>query len=158
MYNEKRCIVILFDPSYIIHRIDIPMAYIYELITRHKNDYIIYGGIDRLCSHVEEYAKVYKIPKERLINICVPYRCSRGFISMDVTSKWLEQILEYNPDLVYVFRDNNTIGMTTSIIKSCIDKNIKVKEYNNKGFVRDISYSTTDVSKYYRTRPGAVVP
>ena len=156
MYNDKKCIVIIFDPSYVIHRIDIPMAFIYELVTKNKDGYIVYGGIDRLCWHVEEYARVCKIPKERMKCICIPYRCSKGFTSLEVTSKWLTQILSFNPDIVYVFRDNNTIGMTTTLVRSCIDKNINVIEYNNKGITRPINHNTIDVSKYYRTRPGEI--
>jgi len=157
MYNDKKCIAIIFDPSYVIHRIDIPMAYIYDLILKNKDGYIIYGGIDRLCSHVEEYGKIFKIPKERLICLCIPYRCSKGFTSLEVTSKWLNQLLSFNPDRLYIFRDNNTIGMTTGLVRSCIDKNIHITEYNNKGLVREInSNSTIDVSKYYRTRPGEI--
>ena len=153
MYNNKKCTVIIFDPSYLIHRIDIPMGYILDIILKNKDGYIVYGGIDKLCSHVEEY----KIPKERLIYVCIPYQCSKGFISLELTSKWLTQILSMNPDKVYVFRDNNSIGLTTNLIRSCIDKNIKVMEYNNKGLTRCLNQSTQiDVSKYYRTTPGEI--
>ncbi len=157
MYNDKKCIAIIFDPSYVIHRIDIPMGFILDIILQNKNGYIIYGGIDRLCYHVEEYGKIYKIPKEQMICICIPYRCSKGFTSLELTSQWLTKILSFNPDKVYVFRDNNTIGMTTNLIRSCIDRNINVIEYNNKGLNRCINSSTQiDISKYYRTKPGEI--
>ena len=157
MYNNKKCTVIIFDPSYIIHRIDIPMGFILDIILQNKDGYIVYGGIDRLCSHVEEYGKIYKIPKERMICVCIPYQCSKGYISLEVTSQWLTQILSMNPDKVYVFRDNTASGMTTELIRSCIDKNINVMEYNNKGLTRCLNQATQiDVSKYYRTRPGEI--
>ena len=157
MYNDKKCVGIVFDPSYVVHRIDIPMGWIYDIITKNKSGYIVYGGIDRLCSHVEEYAKVHKIPKERLIRLCIPFRCSREFVSMEVTSKWLVEMLSLNPDVIYVFRDNNVYGMTSALVRSCIDRNIKVIEYNNKGLNRTITSDTIeDVSRYYTTRPGEI--
>lgn len=157
MYNNKKCIAVIFDPSYVIHRIDIPMGWIYDIVSNNKDGYIIYGGIDRLCYHVEEYAKIHKIPKERMIRVCIPFNCSREFVSMEITSKWLVELLSLNPDKVYVFRDNNVIGMTSTLIRSCMSRNINVIEYNNKGLKRTITQNTIeDVSRYYTTRPGEI--
>ena len=157
MYNDKKCIGIIFDPSYLIYNISTPMAKIFEILTTNKDAHFIYGGIKRLVDHVDEYARNLKIPKERLHLLCLPV-CSpnTGFVNSELASKWLLELLAYNPDRLYVFRDNSHMGLTTALVRSCIDRNIPIMEINNRNEYKCIDQYSLGESKGYRTRPGRV--
>ena len=156
MYNDKKCIAIIFDPSYHIYRIDIPMNKIFKILDKNKDAFFLYGGVKRLTDHVEEYARNLKIKEENLCKFCIPAIENKGFVSSQVSSEWLVNILSYNPDVLYVFRDNTHTGLTTMLVRSCIDKNIQIIEYDNRGDVTRISPYDTNNSKFYRTRPGEI--
>lgn len=158
MYDGKKCIGIIFDPSYLIYRIDIPMGKIYDILVKNKDAHFIYGGIKRLVDHVEEYARNLKIPRERMHPYCMPLcNPNTGFVNSEQASKWLLDLLSYNPDILYVFRDNSHMGLTTALVRSCIDKDITVMEINNRNEYKCIDQFSQGESKWYRTRPGRVV-
>ncbi|MBQ8130882.1 MAG: hypothetical protein IJ193_00160 [Bacilli bacterium] len=156
MYNDKTCYGIIFDPSYVVHRIDIPMGIIYSILNSHKDSYFVYCGIERLCWHVENYAKALKIQKERLIKICLPLTPSKTLVSIELMSKWINGILQFGPERLYVFRDNTATGLTTSLIRSCVNNKITVTEYDNRGLVNNINNSSVGHSKWYRTDAGRI--
>ena len=156
MYNDKKCIGIIFDPSYHIYDINIPMSEIFTILDKNRTSHFVYGGIKRLVEHVEEYASNLKIKKENLHFFCLPAIENKGFVGSEQASRWLIEVLSYNPDVLYVFRDNSHNGLTTMLVRSCIDKNIQIIEYDNRGNVRRISPYETDTSKFYRTRPGEI--
>jgi len=156
MYDGKKCIALIFDPSYHIYRIDIPMSEIFTILSKNKDAHFVYGGIKRLTDHVEEYASNLKIPKERLHFFCIPAIENRGFVSSAKASEWLNQILAYGIDVMYVFRDNTHAGLTTMLVRSCMDYKTQVIEYDNRGRTTMIGPDNTDYSKYYSTKPGEV--
>ena len=156
MYNDKKCIGLVFDPSYHIYQIEIPMSEIFTILSKNKDAHFVYGGIKRLTDHVEEYARNLKIKKENLHWFCLPAVENRGFLTTEQGTKWLVEMLAYNPDVLYVFRDNTHSGLTTMLVRSCIDSNIQVIEYDNRGNVTRLSPYDANYSKFYRTRPGEI--
>ena len=156
MYKDKKCIGIIFDPSYHIYRIDIPMNKIFEILSKNLDAHFIYGGIKRLTDHVEEYARNLKIKDEQLHFFCIPAIENKGFMGTEQASRWLTEVLSYSPDVLYVFRDNRHAGLTTMLVRSCMDIHIQVIEYDNRGMVTRISPEDTNYSQYYTTRPGEI--
>lgn len=159
MYKDKRCIGIVFDASFLIYDVMIPMQKIYDILDGNKDNVFVYGGIERLCWHVEKYAEDLGIPKENLIRMDIP-SCVEGHkkvITKDYAMEWFNTFLSYGPDMLIVFRDNTHQTDTSRLISNAVVNTIYTIEYNNRGEFRNLGVGVNDANKYYHSIPGRVV-
>lgn len=156
--EEQIVIGIVFDQSYLIYDVGIPMGNIYSILYYNKKAKFIYGGIPRLVDHVEQYAQSLKIPKENLVKLDISAQGDSKFIiSKANESKWFLELLQYKPDKIFVFRDNSHSNGTTMLCQYAQRMLIPVVEYNNKGNCRQITINTPDsVNNIYTPQYGRV--
>ena len=78
--NSQVVIGIVFDQTYLVYDIGIPMGNIYTILYYNKKAKFVYGGLPRLVNHVEQYAESLKIPKENLIKLDILCDCIKKYI------------------------------------------------------------------------------
>lgn len=149
MYKEKKCIALIFDRSYLIWDVMLPMGIIFSILNRNGNDcYYVYGGIPRLEYHLEEYARNLKINKDNLIKICLPYATKQMFYSTAMIGNWVDKITEYPFDELYLFRDNSHTNESSTLVAWAKAHDIPICEYDNRGNQRILGKHCD--SEYYR--------
>ena len=143
MFDGKRVVALIFDRSYMIYDLTIPMNIIYDALfyNKNNNNIFVFGGIPRLCYHVTHYAEALKISKERLIHIEIPDSTSR-LITAENMQSWFMQVLKYMPDILIVLRDNTGTQETNRLVDWAIRNHITVSEYDNRGGCNNLSLNS----------------
>lgn len=156
--NSQVVIGIVFDQTYLVYDIGIPMGNIYTILYYNKKAKFVYGGLPRLVNHVEQYAESLKIPKENLIKLDIPCDCSKKYImTQSKEAQWFLQLLNYKPDKIFVFRDNQHSNGTTTLCQYAQRLLIPVVEYNNRGISRQVTTNTPDsTNNIYQSQFGRV--
>lgn len=140
MYNNKRCIGLIFDRSYLVYDVGIGMKIIYNILYRNKNNaHYVFGGIPRFVEHTKEYAKALKIEPSLLHELCIPYYDDH-YLAKTVIADWLQKVLDFMPDEIYILRDDGHTNETTTLIEYCLRNKIPVTEYNNRGDEHVLGY------------------
>ena len=155
--TNKPCVAIIFDASFLIYDVTVPMSIIYTILNRNTEANIVYCGLPRLCMHVEDYAQALRIPKEQLIRIemCTCTRDNKKKKKKE--AEWFAQILTYNPDRIYCFRDNTHSNATGILCSKAIQKNIPIIEVDHHGNRRAVSKnSPSDISTIYHSKAGRI--
>lgn len=156
--SEQVVIGVVFDQSYLVYDIGIPMGNIYTILYYNKKAKFVYGGLPRLVDHLEQYAESLKIPKENLVKIEIPCSCNGKYImTQSKESQWFLQLLNYKPDKIFVFRDNQHSNGTTTLCQYAQRLLIPVVEYNNRGISRQVTINTPDsTNNVYQPQFGRV--
>lgn len=137
--NDRKFIGLIFDRSYMIYDIQIPMGIISTEVFRYgKNAEYVYGGIPRLCYHLEEYARNMNIPKEQLHKLCIPDSDAR-LLTDDQMKGWFMQTAQYPISRLVIFRDNDRSGETSILIQWAMTNHIQTLEYDNRGGCRQLT-------------------
>ena len=93
--QDRPCIGLIFDASFLIWDVLIPMGIIYTILNRNRNAKFVYGGLPRLCMHVEDYAQSLNIPKDRLIKLEMDTCVKRHLLTQTKEAEWFSQLLAY---------------------------------------------------------------
>lgn len=80
------------------------MGIIYTILNRNRNAKFVYGGLPRLCMHVEDYAQSLNIPKDRLIKLEMDTCVKKHLLTQTKEAEWFSQLLAYHPGRIYCFR------------------------------------------------------
>lgn len=147
MYNGKPCIAMIFDRSWLVYDIQVGQNIVGNILFRYKDkaEYV-YGGIPRLCYHVEEFKRGLKLPDEIFHKLCIPYKDGK-FITKAVMSDWVLETLNYKPDQLHILRDNGHTNETSTLVQYAIRNRIPVIEYDNRGHVHTLGYGTSYSTK-----------
>lgn len=133
--NESigKWIGLIFDRSFMIYDIQIPMGIIANEMFRYKkNANYVYGGIPRLCYHVEEYGRSLHISPEKLHKICIP-DADQKLLSAEQMNKWFMEFTNYPINRIIVLRDNQHTGETERLLTWAITNKIQTLEFDNRG-------------------------
>lgn len=137
--TNRKFIALIFDRSYMIYDITIPMGILSSEIFRYgKNAEYVYGGIPRLCYHTEEYARNMKIPNNQLHKLNIP-DSDCLLLTDDQMKGWFMQAIQYPISRLVVFRDNERSGETSRLINWAIQNHIQTLEYDNRGGCNQLS-------------------
>ena len=158
MYNNKKCIAIVFDQSFIIYNVLIPIGIIKTIMEKNKDSYFVYGGLPRLTDQVEQFGLSLKIPKDRLIKIEIPQCIHKKILVKELSAKWLLSMLSYKPDKLFIFRDSSHINETVPLITNCMKLKIPVIEYNNRGEFREVHKNPSEINPFFMTTDGWQYP
>lgn len=153
MYNGKRVVALVFDRSFMIYNVEVPMNIIYDELFYNKDNstIFVFGGIPRLCYHVTHYAESLKISKERLIHISIPDSVAR-FLTSESMQKWFMEIVNYMPDKIVVLRDNSGTQETNRLVDWAVQNHITVTEYDNRGGCNNLSLNAITDSKVFNSQ------
>lgn len=132
-------IALIFDRSYMIYDIQIPIGILSTEIFRYKKKaHYVYGGIPRLCYHVEEYARNLNIPQSQLHKLCIPDSDER-LLTATQMKPWYMEATQYPIKRLVVFRDNERSGETSWLVNWAIQNHIQTLEYDNRGGCRQLT-------------------
>lgn len=150
----KTVIAILSDRSFYIRDIGVCIGVIADVFFGLTSDTVfVYGGNERINSHVEEYGTIYKLPKDSMINIPITDTSEKPFSRILVTKEYLIT-LEYMPDIVYIFRDMPNAD-TNELVNQCKLRRIPVVAINSNGDSTNIDKPFKhDTKVYYTDRRG----
>lgn len=156
--SEQVVIGVVFDQSYLVYDIGIPMGNIYTILYYNKKAKFVYGGLPRLVDHLEQYAEALKIPKSNLVKLDVPLNYDTKYVmAKSKESQWFLKLLEHKPDKIFVFRDNQHSNGTTTLCQYAQRLLIPVVEYNNRGMNRQVTTNTPDsTNNIYQRQFGRV--
>ena len=80
----------IFDRSYLVYDVRKPMNDISDVMWRFKDKaHFVYGGIPRLCYHVEEYKRNLGLKDEMFHKIEIPYCDNKFYYNKEVGFKKL---------------------------------------------------------------------
>lgn len=131
--NNRKFVAMIFDRSFMIYDITIPMGIIFTEMDRYKsNAEYVYGGIPRLCYHVEEYARNLNIPHQQLHKLCIP-DSDYHLLTASQMQEWYKDALKYPLTRITVFRDDRRSAETNLLVQWAIRNHIQVLEYDNRG-------------------------
>lgn len=134
MYMGKPCIVMIFDKSFIIYDVQVPVNIIFTLMNHNKDAYFVYGGLPRLCMHVEENIRHLHLNPNNFIKIQLPID---NKIIKAINANWFAEVLEYHPDQIVVFRDNSHSTESSLLITQASKQMIPVVEIDDRGTITD---------------------
>lgn len=155
--QDKPCIGLIFDASFLIWDVLIPMGIIYTILNRNRNAKFVYGGLPRLCMHVEDYAQSLNIPKDRLIKLEMDTCVKRHLLTQTKEAEWFSQLLAYHPGRIYCFRDNTHSNATGVMVMYAVRQNIPVIEIDNHGNKRQITKNApSDLNIIYARKAGRI--
>lgn len=156
--SEQVVIGVVFDQSYLVYNVGIPMGNIYTILYYNKKAKFVYGGLPRLVDHLEQYAEALKIPKSNLVKLDIPLNYDTKYVmAKSKESQWFLKLLEYKPDKIFVFRDNQHSNGTTTLCQYAQRLLIPVVEYNNRGTNRQVTTNTPDsTNNIYQRQFGRV--
>lgn len=154
MYNNKTTIGLIFDKSYIIYDVLVPMDIIFTIMSHNRESNFVYGGIPRLCMHVEEDAVSLEIPNSQLHRVYLP--CDERVLTR-ASIEWSNEVMKYKPDKIFLFRDNSHSTETMGLCLEAQKIGIPVMEFDERGHARDITTGTpSDLNPYFIKQPGRV--
>lgn len=131
--NDRKFVALIFDRSYMIYDIMVPMQVLSsEMFPIKDRAEFVYGGIPRLCYHVEEYGRNLHIPKERLHKLHIP-DSDAHFIPAREMQQWFMEATKYPISKLVVFRDNNQTAETNALIQWALLNKIQTLCYDNRG-------------------------
>lgn len=151
MYNEKPCIALIFDKSYIIYDLQVPLGIIFTIMNHNKDAFFIYGGIPRLCRLVEENIPHLKLNPNNYVKIELP---SDPRIIKSINARWFNSVLEYHPDKIFLFRDNSHSTETSMLVNNAAKEGIPVLEFDERGQTRQMPSNSPDLNPYFFTKTG----
>jgi hypothetical protein len=146
--NDKKVIAILTDRSFAIYDMAIPINRIADIVKyNYKDTIFVYGMSNRIDCQVEKFCEIYRVPKENMIKV------SYDIDNPITIPKEFNKVITYNPNQVYIFRDNPTSTDTNGLINECKKYNIPVTTINsdNQQSLIDKAF-THDNQVYYRNR------
>jgi hypothetical protein len=150
MLNNKKVIAILTDASFLCVDVAVPMNVIFEVIRGNcKDTYFVYGMNNRVDWHVEEYSRVFRVPKENLIKFNYEKDPNKRHL---VSTEFLS-LFQYGLDKVYLFRDNLNSPDSALFITKAISDGIDVITIDNSGkrtLLNKLSQHMNDT--YYHTK------
>jgi hypothetical protein len=151
MANDVQVIAILSDRSFFVRDIGVCIGKISNIFNdnRGRNTTYIYAGNPRINWQVEEYGRIYKIPKENMINIKISDPNIKPFNREVVTKQYLS-VLEYKPNTVYMFRDSPNAD-TNTLVNQCKLRRIPIIAMNSNGDLTDINKPFMHDHKVYYT-------
>lgn len=155
MDNNQSVIALIFDNSYLIYDVTVPIGAIYTIMNKNRDALFLYGGMKRLCMHVEETANALRIDDSQLIYLTIPMTLQTKFITQELASKWYSEMLSYKPDRIYVFRDNGHTNETSLLCNAANTNNIPIVQIDSYGHEDHISNNTpSNVDVYYHSKSG----
>lgn len=154
MYKGKTTIGLIFDKSYIIYDVLVPMDIIFTIMSHNTKSNFVYGGIPRLCMHVEEDAASLEIPNDQLHRVYPP--CDDRVFTRAIVD-WAKEVMKYKPDKIFLFRDNSHYTETSGLCLVAQRMGVPVTEFDERGIARDITTGTpSDLNPYFIKQPGRV--
>lgn len=151
MYKDKPCVAMIFDRSYLVYDVRKPMNDISDVMWRFKDKaHFVYGGIPRLCYHVEEYKRNLGLNDEMFHKIEIPYCDNKFYYNKDnVAQGWVQEVMSYNPDHILILRDNGHTNETDALVQYAIAHKVHVVEVDNHNHRRDLVDHNGYITKGY---------
>lgn len=153
--NTSPVIALIFDSSYLIYDVTVPIGIIHTIMNKNRDAIFIYGGMKRLCMHVEETAEHLRIDDSQLIYLCIPMTMQTKFITQELASEWYTKMLSYEPDRIYVFRDNGHTNETSVLCTAANMRKIPIVQIDSYGHQEQIGNGTpSNTEVYYHSKAG----
>ena len=124
----------IFDRSYLIYNVLVPLKPLGDVIFRFKDTaHYVYGGIPRLCAHVEEYKEGLRLPDELFHKIDIPYHDERVLSKKVAAHVWVKQVMAFDPDRFLFIRDDGHSNETSYLVDYALRNHKLCIQFNNRG-------------------------
>lgn len=140
----KNPIIFLYDFSFCeIRGIYAVRDTIQSVIEANQDATFVYDSFFRVKDTLEDFARIYRIPEDRLITFDVEKESSVKVNELGTL------LMSYLPKKLYVFRDNDS-GKTAPIVNKFMTAGVEIEEINSEFTKNKVSKLAKRKSKYYK--------